>query len=343
MLFGSGGDGHGNLMTKTATENGVYTAAEEIDPETGEIFDPPKDGYSVFTVDLALDDKSVSLTTSQITGSQTAVFEYDPHDENPELEGYSLFTIDLSDVKDDIEDLQQQLDDCHDCWEDVVEALQQYDPDYDPDEGECPASKVEDLVDDYETVKEEAEECSQCKSAVIAAIQAILPNFDPQTCQDMVDAIEDVYKKGEEDAPEKYTFEPDPNDPDHYPKIADVVGNDELTDEDLHIVIRAVDDRDPPIPAGEHNVYYGFYDSVTGTFIDRTSAHQYSIDPDHTDYVASFRVIDPTTGTYTYDWVNWEYLYNPPEWGWVHHTYTETNQNLISYGDPSHTYTVTKG
>lgn len=161
MLFGS--EGHGNLITKTATENGIYTAAEEIDPETGEIFDPPKDGYSVFTVDLALDDKSVSLTTSQITGSQTAVFEYDPHSENPELEGYSLFTIDLSGVKDDIEDmlariaaLEDELEDCHDYKAEVVAKLQEYDP-----------------------------------------------NFDPQTCEDIVDEIDDVYQKGKDDEKEE--------------------------------------------------------------------------------------------------------------------------------------------
>lgn len=196
MLFGSGGEGHGNLMTKTATENGVYTAAEEIDPETGEIFDPPKDGYSVFTVDLALDDKSVSLTTSQITGSQTAVFEYDPHDENPELEGYSLFTIDLSAVKDDIEDLQQQvsdledeLEDCHDCWEEVVAALQVYDPDYDPAEGECPAPKVGEIVD-------HAQDCDDCKDAVVAAIQKYIPTFDPQSCEEIPPAIDAVHDDG---------------------------------------------------------------------------------------------------------------------------------------------------
>lgn len=183
--------------------------------------------------DAELHDKEVTLTTSDVTGSQTAVFEYDPEDEDPQgtppgpWDGYSLFTIDLSGVKDDIEDLQQQISDledeleaCHDCRDEVVAALQQYDPDYDPDEGECPASKVEDLVDDYETVKEEAEECNQCKSAVVAAIQVILPNFNPQTCQDMVDAVEDVYEKGEEDAPEEYTFDPEVEIPDFAPLVA---------------------------------------------------------------------------------------------------------------------------
>ena len=90
-----------------------------------------------------LHDKEVTLTTSDVTGSQTAIFEYDPQQEQPDpWDGYSLFTIDLSGVKEDIEALQQQLADAQECWEDVVEALQQYDPNYDPDEGECPSDEI---------------------------------------------------------------------------------------------------------------------------------------------------------------------------------------------------------
>ena len=95
-----------------------------------------------------LHDKEVELSTSDITGSQTAVFEYDPEDEDPQgtppgpWDGYSLFTIDLSGVKEDIEELQQQVSDMQECWEDVVEALQQYDPDYDPQAGECPSDEI---------------------------------------------------------------------------------------------------------------------------------------------------------------------------------------------------------
>lgn len=237
MLFGSGGEGHGNLMTKTATENGVYTAAEEIDPETGEIFDPPKDGYSVFTVDLALDDKSISLTTSQITGSQTAVFEYDPHDENPELEGYSLFTIDLSAVKTDIEAMQQQIagledeiEQCHDCWENVVAALQQYDPTYDPAEGECPSDKVDEVVDKVGELEEQVEECDQCKADVIAKLQEYDPDFDPQTCTDIPPEIDKV-------AGYELPIPPippvNPDDPDPFPFI----GSNKVTDEDLNASI----------------------------------------------------------------------------------------------------------
>lgn len=164
MLFGSG---QANVMTKTATENGVYTAADEEDPQTGEVYDPPKDGYSVFTVAVPLNSKSVSLSTSDVTGSQTAIFIYNPHNESPRLEGYSLFTIDLSGVKDDIEDylqqisdlqdevsgledevsdLEDELKDCHDCRDEVVAFIQRYVPDYDPQPDECPAAELPELV-----------------------------------------------------------------------------------------------------------------------------------------------------------------------------------------------------
>lgn len=182
MLFGSGG--HGNLMEKTATENGVYTASEEIDPETEEPYDPPMDGYSVFTVDLALDDKSVSLTTSQITGSQTAEFEYDPHDEDPELEGYSLFTIDLSAVKTVIEELQQTIDD-------INQLLEEDDPDYDPTTDD-PVQQVNNVIEEKDQKEQEAEECEECRAEVIAKMQEYDPDFDPQTCQDMVDEIDKI-------------------------------------------------------------------------------------------------------------------------------------------------------
>lgn len=341
MLFGSGGEGHGNLMTKTATENGVYTAAEEIDPETGEIFDPPKDGYSVFTVDLALDDKSVSLTTSQITGSQTAVFEYDPHSENPELEGYSLFTIDLSGVKNDVEDLQQQLSNLEDCRDAVIAKIQEYDPQFVPQDCQDIVDKIDEDEQEKEDAKQAEDELEQCRDAVIAKIQEYFPLFNPQTCQDLVDKIEED-EDDREDAEEHegYTFPSDDSDPDRYNKIAELVGSDNLTDNDLHIIVKPMDDRYPITPQGRHNVYYGFYDSVTGAFIDRTMAFHGGLDLEHTDYVTGFRITDPSTGAYTFDWVTWSYLYNPPEWGWVHHVYTDTSQYLIGYGDPTHSYTV---
>ena len=329
MLFGSGsggGGGGGNLMEKTATENGVYDPSDEIDPETEEPYDPPKDGYSLFTVALPLDDKSVSLTTSQITGSQTAEFEYDPHDENPKLEGYSLFTIDLSGVKRDINDLldqisalEDQLEEMQECCEDVAEILGAT-----PEEGEscCDAvkSKAQEAVD-------KIEECDNCKAEVVAKLQEYDPDFDPQTCEDIVGKVDDIEKEAKK--PPQYTFEQDPTDP-TYPdpdfpdKIRDIIGNDNLTDDDVQIEVRYVDE---PHPSG-HNIYYGFY-ATDGTFIDRTQAFSGS----GNDKLEGFKMLDYTTGSYEFYWV-----VSPVD---VYH-YTGTSSYLIGYGDPTHSYTATK-
>ena len=260
--------------------------------------------------DTELHDKEVTLTTSDVTGSQTAVFEYDPQNEpvtgtppGP-WDGYSLFTIDLSGVKEDIEGYLAQI------------------------------SALEDELEEYQ----------ECCEEVVLKIQIYFPDFDPDE-DPIPDAIDDVYDKGIDDAPEKYTFpEDDPTDPDpdRYDNILKAIGNDNLTDNDLHIIVKPMDVRYPEVPQGQHNVFYGFYDSVTGAFIDRTQAFQGTIDPDHPDYVSNFHITDPTTGAYSFDWVVWSYLYNPPIWGWVHYTYTGTNQHLIGYGDPTHSYTVSK-
>jgi len=176
--------------------------------------------------DAELHDKEVSLSTSQITGSQTAVFEYDPADEDPQgdppgpWDGYSLFTIDLSGVKQDIADLQQQIADMQECWEDVVEALQQYDPDYDPQQGDCPADEVPvvyqiaydagvasvtpalgskfitangtyyasgDNLDGYDTVVVDVPTWETC----IQQIAAKLGLTDPYDCNDIKEAIDE--------------------------------------------------------------------------------------------------------------------------------------------------------
>ena len=261
--------------------------------------------------DAELHDKEVSLSTSQITGSQTAVFEYDPEDEDPQgtppgpWDGYSLFTIDLSGVKNDVEAMRAQiaaledaLEEMQECCDEVVDVIHIYDENYEPHP--VPPDPTNPTI--------------------------------PEKIQEIID---------EESG---YTFppdDPDNPDPDRYDKIAELVGGDNLTDNDLHIIVKPMDDRYPITLQGKHNVYYGFFDSVTGAFIDRTQAFQGTIDPEHTDYVTGFRITDPSTGAYTFDWVTWGYLYNPPIWGWQHHTYTDTSSYLIGYGDPTHSYTVT--
>lgn len=282
-----------------------------------------------------LNDKEVEIDVGDIFNALTGIFTYDPADEDPQgdppgpWDGYSLFTVDLSAVKQSLED--------------IVAALQQHDPDYDPDETP-PEDAVEDLVEEneeqgetIEDLTEQVEHCNECWDEVVATLQKYDPNYDPDAGECPSPEIDKVV--GDANG---YEFPKDPNGNSPYPDLCDIIGNDNLIDEDLHIEIRAMDLRYPYVPQGYHNVFYGFYDSATGVFIDRASAHQSGIDPDHTDYVTNFRVTDPTTGTYTYDWVYWSYLYNPPIWGWATATYTETSQYLIGYGDPSHTYKVTK-
>ena len=284
--------------------------------------------------DTELHDKEVTLTTSDVTGSQTAVFEYDPQNEpvagtppGP-WDGYSLFTIDLSGVKDDIEDLQQQVSDledeleaCHDCRDAVVAAIQEYDPDYDPAEGECPAPKVGEIVD-------HAKECDDCKAEVVSKLQEYDPNFDPQTCEDIVDKIDEIEEEAEK--PEEYTFEQDTTsptypDPDFPDKIRDLIGNDNLTDDDVQIEVRYVDE---PRSGNRHNIFYGFY-TTDGTFLDKTQ----SFDTVMTDKLEGFKILDYTTGAYEFYWVM-----SPVD----RYRYTGQNQNLIGYGDPTHSYTVSK-
>lgn len=244
--------------------------------------------------DAELHDKEVSLTTSDVTGSQTAIFEYDPQNEpvtgtppGP-WDGYSLFTIDLSGVKEDIEGYLAQI------------------------------SALEDELEEYQ----------ECCEEVVLKIQIYFPDFDPDE-DPIPDAIDDVYDKGIDDAPEKYTFpEDDPTDPDpdRYDNIVKIIGNDTLTDEDVHIYVKAMDVPDP----NGHNVYYAFYNSTDNTYLDRTQAFSGS---DDGDYVTGFRITNTATGDYEFYWV---IPGNPPYY------YTGTSSYLIGYGDPTHTYIVSK-
>lgn len=340
MLFGSEGRTATNLIeSKTIKENGTYSAIYEIDPETGEVYDPPKDGYQTVVISLPIYNKRVALTTSDVTDSQTAIFEYDPQDETPDpWEGYLYFTIDLSGVKRDINDLidqisalENQLEEMQACCEDVAEILNAT-----PEEGEscCDAvkSKAQEAVDHIE-------ECDDCKAEVVAKLQEYDPDFNPQTCEDIVDEIDDVYQKGRDDEedenPPGYKFVPDPDnpDPDWYDKIAELVGNDNLTDNDLHIIVKPMD-TDATNP-NRHNVFYGFYNSVDGSIIGMSQTWQ---GPRQGDYVGGFKMVDITTGTYEF------YYCYPNYWsptGWIKAYYTETNQYLIGYGDPTHSYTAT--
>ena len=172
------------------------------------------------SVEAELNDKEVELSTSDSTGSQTAVFEYDPQDEDPQgdppgpWDGYSLFTIDLTSVKTDINALKAKL-------AAMLLLLKRYNPDFDPDEDD----PVEELEDDINKLVVCDETCEQA----VETIQKYIPNFDPVDCSDVPPAIDDVYDKGEEDAPDEYTFDytnpDDPTDPDPTP-VLKLVGGD---------------------------------------------------------------------------------------------------------------------
>lgn len=310
--------------------------------------------------DAELHNKEVTLTTSDVTGSQTAVFEYDPQDEDPQgtppgpWDGYSLFTIDLSGVKDDIEDLQQQVSDledeleaCHDCWEEVVTALQQYDPDYDPDEGECPADKVEEVAHKEKELEEQVEECDQCKADVIAKLQEYDPDFDPQTCEDIPPEIDKVV---EEESGYEFPVGTDPE-TDIPPifkangALEDVITHTTVFEHNLY----TIDGEHEYVDVG---MAVQYYDSGTQQYVTDDCAHwgRWQVDGAGTQGGPGERIppipvlqnytIDGTTGIITA-----EYLYYP-FWSYGNYTTTDiysmpsTMQELVGWGSTADTYKI---
>ena len=294
--------------------------------------------------DAELHDKEVTLTTSDVTGSQTAIFEYDPQNEpvsgDPPgpWDGYSLFTIDLSAVKDDIEALQATI-------AAIIAILQAHDPDYDPDETP-PKDGVQNVVDEEEALED-------CRDAVIAKIQEYFPSFNPQTCQDLVDKIEED-EDDREDAEEHegYTFPEgtEPTDTDWFP----LIGANPITDEtlDVSVFICCYDGTDyinitkqqnpdtysfrPAIgwnydnntyhwgfgdiglnTAGDYGEIVGYTVSANGSVILHLHTHIYGWDYD-------------AQGQYTLDWHDKYYDTIP----------SQAQQELAGYGDPTHTYKV---
>ena len=319
--------------------------------------------------DAELHDKEVTLTTSDVTGSQTAIFEYDPQNEpvsgDPAgpWDGYSLFTIDLSGVKDDIEDLQQQvsdledeLEDCHDCWEEVVAALQRYDPDYDPAEGECPSDKVDEVVDKVGDLEEQIEECDQCKADVIAKLQEYDPNFDPQTCIDIPPEIDKIV---DEESGFKFPIGTDPTDPDLPPLIGLGTITDTDTDTQVSLYASVENYRDHSINnvALTDEIYARdfFEDGDTGAaspicnvngieYIIQTGVALFYNTNTRQQNGVQFKLDtwDKTTGTITLKYRLYYAYYDGSEWhgswgGWDY-TLSQIIRQLAGYGDTSHTY-----
>ena len=296
--------------------------------------------------DAELHDKEVTLTTSDVTGSQTAIFEYDPEDEDPQgtppgpWDGYSLFTIDLSGVKDDIEDLQQRISDAETCRQQVIAALQRYDPDYDPAEGECPSDKVGEVVDEVGELEDELEQCHDCKDATVAAMQAIDPDYVIPASGCIDDIPDKAYQKGRDDEaaenPPGYTFppyDPDNPDPDRANKIFEITKGDPVKDETtglaLYIKIKNVAGRSAKAQIcykdayGQEQVVYGV--SYGSQYIQMVNAY--------------FQITNSSTGsgeiTYTF--------YNSNYQQYSTHTVTFNNKSeIVGYGDPAHNYSVTK-
>lgn len=303
--------------------------------------------------DAELHDKEVALTTSDVTGSQTAIFEYDPQNEPTTgtpagpWDGYSLFTIDLSGVKDDIEDLQQQIADledeleaCHDCRDEVVAALQQYDPDYDPDEGECPADKVTEVVDKVEELEEQVEECDQCKADVIAKLQEYDPDFDPQTCEDIPPEIDKIVDEN------KGVVVPDGVDP--APIALELKGA--VTDDDIHasvqIVCRIGPDTYIETPKVENPPYNTFYPFVKISYI-QDGAEMINYLPCIGDVglnangeygmITGYSI--STSGIVTISGV-WHYL-DGSGWHDMSLSGQTYSQHLVGWGDTGHTQRIT--
>ena len=312
--------------------------------------------------DTELHDKEVTLTTSDVTGSQTAIFEYDPQNEpvsgDPPgpWDGYGLFTIDLSGVKDDIEDLQQRISDAETCRQQVIAALQRYDPDYDPAEGECPSDKVGEVVDEVGELKDKLEQCHDCKDEVIAAIQQYIPDYDPASTDCPADEIDDVYQKGrddeEEENPPGYTFPagveiPDEVFTDFHTQIEDM--NMPNTTVSFYAKIRIQDER-----GGEYRYEYrpinevisaNDYPNVNAAavwFIVKVGNSEYDIAQSNgynlrnSEWKFDIDSWDKTTADFSTK-VQTRRSWRPDEWtDWG--TYSHTVSSMAGYGDPSHTY-----
>ena len=308
--------------------------------------------------DAELHDKEVSLTTSQITGSQTAIFEYDPQNEPVSgtppgpWDGYSLFTIDLSGVKDDIEDLRQQLADMQECCEDVAEILGA-----EPEQGEtcCDAVKRkaqevvdenEDLQEEVDDLQEQLDDCHECWDEVVAALQQYDPDYDPQSGECPAPEIDKVVEEKE-----GYEFPvgvvvPDEVVTDLNTKLDDLDMPDTSMNYYAKVVLREQASgteiyQYKPLTAqlftSEYTQYYSanvvYTVNINGIEADIVNT---GFNLKSNNWRAEIDTWDRTTGTFTITVYISDPNYNPDVWHYWG-TYTRTFPTIAGYGSADHT------
>lgn len=156
---------------------------------------------------------SGSADLEDITITKNGEYESVDHD------GFDVVTVEVETYWDEyqqalqqISDLEDALEDCHDCRDAVVAAIQVYDPTYDPAPTDCPADEIPALVqavqptlgakfitangtylpasdnlDGYNQVVVDVPTWESC----IQTIAAKLGLSEPYDCKDITDAIDE--------------------------------------------------------------------------------------------------------------------------------------------------------
>lgn len=102
-------------------------------------------------VDLISDSLAIMLDGSGGGGTPAVLDEktitengvYYPRDETPPLDGYNKVTVNVETYEEEYEEMKE-------CCDEVLEVIQQYDPDYDPEDPTAPTipEEIEDVIDD---------------------------------------------------------------------------------------------------------------------------------------------------------------------------------------------------
>ena len=284
---------------------------------------------------------SGSADLEDITITENGEYESVDHD------GFDVVTVEVETYWDEyqqalqqISDLEDALEDCHDCRDAVVAAIQVYDPTYDPASDECPADEIPALVqavqptlgskfitangtylpasdnlDGYNQVVVDVPTWESC----IQTIANKLGVQSPYDCEDITDALDEQI--GTYKFPVGTPYQP----------ITELVGADELTDTTVGITIGIYETVDTTTHQGSCTPYYLVSGDSEKHWLNGVGAGYL----DHFEN-ATVKIIDPTTGEYDggVD-AYWTYTTTP-----THFTFNGTNSNLIGYGSSSHEYQV---